>query len=144
MRACVRAFHTLLRCRAWVALPPSQVSRRHGSHQRLAAKARLTRSWTGRAGWLDGYGGMGRQVLMVARDPHGPALVDDALEIKMALPFMLNGLRAKGSADALINSKNSMWPVAEFSRFRMYSPIWYRRAPLSIFIIEMFRKKSGS
>ena len=26
------------------------------------------------------------------------------------------GLRAKGSADALINSKNSMWPVAEFSR----------------------------
>ena len=67
-------------------------------------------------------GMVGRQVLMVARDPHGPALVDDALEFYMAMQFMLNGFRAKGSAAALINSKNPMWPVAEFSRSHVLVP----------------------
>ena len=36
--------------------------------------------------------------------------------IKAGLPSILHGLRAKGNAAALIKSKNSMWPVAEFSR----------------------------
>ena len=35
---------------------------------------------------------------------------------------MLHGLRAKGSAAALINSKNPMWPVAEFSRSHVLVP----------------------
>ena len=42
--------------------------------------------------------------------------MDDVLEVKMALPLMLHGLRAKGRAAALINSKIPMWSVAEFSR----------------------------
>ena len=37
--------------------------------------------------------------------------------IKARLPSILHGLRAKGNAVALIKSKNSMWPVAEFSDF---------------------------
>ena len=41
---------------------------------------------------------------------------EDAIEAKMALPLMLHRLRAKGSSAAFINSKNPMWPVAEFSR----------------------------
>ena len=39
--------------------------------------------------------------------------------LKTGSSSMLHGLRAKGSAAALINSKNPMWPVAEFSRSRM-------------------------
>ena len=117
LHARVRAFHTLLRCRARVALPGvppawlASTARCEGSLVTLLDWSSWLVGWV----WWDGKAG----VDLVARDPHGPALVDDALEIKMALPFMLNGLRAKGSADALINSKNSMWPVAEFSRFRM-------------------------
>ena len=111
-----RAFHTLLRCRARVALPGvppawlASTARCEGSLVPLLDWSSWLVGWV----WWDGKAG----VDLVAWDPHGPTLVDDALEIKMALPFMLNGLRAKGSADALINSKNSMWPVAEFSRSR--------------------------
>ena len=44
--------------------------------------------------------------------------------------LIMHGLRAKGSAAALINSKNPMWPVAEFSRshsIRMFKvpPVLY-------------------
>ena len=47
---------------------------------------------------------------------------EDAIEAKMALPLMLHRLRAKGSAAAFINSKNPMWPVAEFSRSHVLVP----------------------
>jgi hypothetical protein len=47
---------------------------------------------------------------------------EDAIEAKMALPIMLHGLRAKGSAAALMNSKKPMWPVAEFSRSHVLVP----------------------
>ena len=117
----MRAFHTLLRCRARVALPGvppawlASTARCEGSLVPLLDWSSWLVGWV----WWDGKAG----VDLVAWDPHGPTLVDDALEIKMALPFMLNGLRAKGSADALINSKNSMWPVSEFSRSHIFATI---------------------
>ena len=63
-------------------------------------------------GWV--AGGLGRRVDPGSRLAAWTCSSEDAIEAKMALLLMLH---AKGSAAALINSKNSMWPVAEFSDF---------------------------
>ena len=54
----------------------------------------------------------------------------------------MHGLRAKGSAVALINSKNLMWPVAEFSRshsIRMIKVpvLYYYRISIECLIVQV-------
>ena len=87
------------------------MARFDGSLRRLALPALglvELAGWMGRVGWEGGWS-------------PGPAWTQIPIQwviasIKVGLPSMLHGLRAKESADALINSKKSMWPVAEIPR----------------------------
>ena len=85
------------------------MARFDGSLRRLALPALglvELAGWMGRVGWV---------VPGTRMDPIQRVIAT----IEAGLPSMLHGLRAKESADALINSKKSMWPVAEIPRSRM-------------------------
>ena len=82
------------------------MARFDGSLRRLALPALglvELAGWMGRVGWV---------VPGTRMDPIQWVIAI----IEAGLPSMLHGLRAKESADALINSKKSMWPVAEIPR----------------------------
>ena len=84
------------------------MARFDGSLRRLALPALglvELAGWMGRVGWEP------RVVPGIRMDPIQWVIAS----VKAGLPSMLHGLRAKESADALINSENPMWPVGEFS-----------------------------
>ena len=106
------------------------MARFDGSLRRLALPALglvELAGWMGRVGWV---------VPGTRMDPIQRVIAT----IEAGLPSMLHGLRAKESADALINSKNSMWPVAEFSRSHVRRP-W---PPARAIFIEMFARAHTS
>ena len=94
LHARVRAFHTLLRCRARVALAgipparPDSMARCEGSFDPLPGVELVVGGWVA--------GGLGRRVDPGSRLAAWTCSSEDAIEAKMALPLMLHALAGKG------------------------------------------------